>query len=233
MKKVPKRSHKRRIRWKVFIPFVFLLFLIGYFFYSLLNLPIKHVLITGNNLIKDYEIMEETGLKEYPKLFKYSSATIKKKIENFDLVNSVKVKKNLFGKVTITIVEAKVLFYNRNNSAYVLSNGKEMVEGNFSGIPFLINYVPSAIYERLVKELANVSFDVLSLISEIEYAPSMSKDIVLDDTRFLLRMNDGNRVYINLIHMDRINMYTKVYTLLSANGILYLDSDNENAYFGS
>ncbi len=231
--KKQKRKVKRRIKWKAFFLLIFVLFLIGYFFYTIFNLPIKQVLIKGTNLISDYEIMERAGLKEYPKLFKYSSNTIRKKIESFDLVDSVKVKKNLFGKITIEIKEATVLFYNRNNSAYVLSNGKETPEGNFTGVPFLDNYVQSDIYERLIKELANLNPESLSLVSEIEYTPWKSKDVVLDDTRFLFRMNDGIKVYINLIHMDRLDWYAAMYTTLTKNDnfYLFLDSD-ENVHYG-
>ena len=156
---------------------------------------------------------------------------MEKNISTLDLINKVEVKKNLFGKVSIFVEEAHVLFYNRNNSTYVLSNGTETVKGNYEGIPFLINYVKSDVYERLVKELAKVKKESLALVSEIEYSPSKSGDIILDDTRFLLRMNDGNEVYINLVNIDRLDMYALSYTTLTQKGILYLDSDNGGAWF--
>ena len=44
-------------------------------------------------------------------------------------------------------------------------------------------------------------------------------------------MNDGNQVYINLLHMDRLDMYALTYTTLMEKGTLYLDSDNNSAWF--
>ena len=87
--------------------------------------------------------------------------------------------------------------------------------------------------ERFIKELERVSNENLMLISEIEYAPSRSGEIVIDDTRFLLRMNDGNEVYINLINIDRLNTYPLIYSLFDEKGILELDSDNERVVFRS
>ena len=44
-------------------------------------------------------------------------------------------------------------------------------------------------------------------------------------------MNDGNEVYINLVNIDRLDMYALSYTTLTQKGILYLDSDNGGAWF--
>lgn len=231
MKKQKKKKIKRHVKWKTLFGFIgvfFLVFSLGYYYF---NVTTKNILIEGNELLKDYEIIEASGLKEYPKMNKYSINTLEKRIKTLDLVENVKVKKNLFGKITIKIEEARVLFYNRNNSTYVLSNGNETINGEYSGVPFLINYVKKEVYERLVKVLSRVQPESLSLISEIEYSQSMSGDVVLDDTRFLLRMNDGNQVFINLIHMNRLDMYALTYTTLNGKGILYLDSDNDSVWF--
>lgn len=231
MKKKQKKLVKRHIKWKTFFLFLSAVLLIFSFGYYLVHLRVKNIYIVGNNIIKDYEIIEASGLKEYPKMSKYTKRALEKNISTLDLVANVKVKRNLLGTVTIKMEEAHVLFYNRNNSSYILSNGRETIQREYTGVPFLINYVKSDVYERLIKELANVKQESLALISEIEYTPSMSGDIVLDDTRFLLRMNDGNQVYINLIHMDRLDMYALSYTTLTEKGILYLDSDNDSVWF--
>ncbi len=227
-----KTKIKRHIKWKAFFLFLLICVLLFSLAFYIWNLHVKNILILGTTNIADYEIIEASGLKEYPKFTKYSSRTIAKNIENLDLVATAKVKKNIFGQVTIQIEEARVLFYNRNNSTYVLSNGVETIEGDYNGVPFLNNYVQSNVYERLVKELAHVKPESLALVSEIEYSQSMSGDIVLDDTRFLFRMNDGNHVYINLVNMDRLDLYALTYTTLGEEkGTLLLDSDNGNVVF--
>ena len=97
----------------------------------------------------------------------------------------------------------------------------------------MINIVPDTLYERLIKEFASIKLDSLKLISEIEYSPSKSGEIIIDDTRFLLRMNDGNQVHINLINMNRLDMYAYTYAAIpsSKKGIWELDSDSESIYW--
>lgn len=231
MTKKPKKKVKLHIKWKALFLFVFITFLFFWMGYTFFNLRVKTIFIYGNENLKDYEIIEISGLKEYPKMNKYTSRTLERNIKSLDLISDVDVKKSINGKITIQIEEARVLFYNRNNSTYVLSNGKETASDTFSGIPFLNNYVESDVYIRLIQELSNLKKDSLSLVSEIEYSPSKSGDVVLDNTRFLLRMNDGNQVFINLLHMDRLDMYALTCTTLTEKGILYLDSDNDSVWF--
>lgn len=233
MQKKQIKKVKHHIKWKPFMVLLVTLLVIFSSIYYISNLKIKHIYITGNSYLTDKEIIEIANIKNYPKMQKYSVRTLKKKISTLDLVSSVKIKKSWLGKLTIKIEEAKVLFYNRNNASFVLSNGKETTKGDYIGVPFLINYVPNSIYERLVSELSKINNDSIMLISEIEYSPSKSGEVVIDDTRFLLRMNDGNQVYINLINIDRLDMYALIYTGLNEKGILELDSDNDNVYFHS
>ncbi len=224
---------KRKLKIKTFIKFIIVIVLIVISSYYLFNLPIKNIYIKGNNYLSDGEIISAAKIKNYPRLFKFSSNTIKKNIKKLDLISSCKVKKSLFGKVVIEVEEESPLFYNRNDSIYVLSNGKKTNDYEFIGIPYLVNYVPDNIYERLVKNFQKIDNESIKMISEIEYSPSKSKDVVIDDTRFILRMNDGNIVYINLINIDRLNSYHLIYSALHEKGILELDSDNENVVFKS
>lgn len=233
MEKNKKKEKKLHLKLKSLFVLLFFLFLVVGVAYYIYNMPIKNILIEGTDNLTDKEIIEVAGIKDYPRMFKYSTSLLKKKISTLDLVDSVSISKNIFGRITIKIKEARVLFYNRTNSTYVLSNGKETILGDYEGVPFLVNDVITQIYERLIKELSKVESDSLALISEMEYSPSMSGDIVIDDTRFLLRMNDGNQVYINLINIDRLDTYPLIYTLFTEKGVLELDSDNSRVVFKS
>ena len=84
-------------------------------------------------------------------------------------------------------------------------------------------------YLRLISELKEIDDDILALISEMEYQPWKSNDIIVDDTRFFLRMNDGNVIYVNLINWQKLNNYMTIYsTLGDAKGVLQLDSSLGN-----
>ena len=74
--------------------------------------------------------------------------------------------------------------------------------------------------------MGNLDYGIISSISEIEYSPDKSSTgSILDETRFMFRMNDGNIVYINLDKLDNMKYYFKIYASLNnKKGILHLDS---------
>ena len=76
------------------------------------------------------------------------------------------------------------------------------------------------------------------MISEIEYDPDKLNDVVLDETRFLLRMNDGIKVYVNVYNLKKMNNYLEIYDAIlknnsPKNACLYLDSNSKNYIYGS
>ena len=67
-----------------------------------------------------------------------------------------------------------------------------------------------------------IDSNVISLINEIEYDKT-----AYDSERFLLTMNDGNTVYINISRLHLLNKYIDIVKKLdNKKGILYLDSGN-------
>ena len=189
-------------------------------------------------MISDLEIIEMAEIKDYPRIFSAKSFGIKNRLKKLDLVNDVKISRDFFGKLTINIDEANVLFYNKSNDKIVLSNKKEIdFNQNYLGVPTLINYVPNDIYNKLIEGLNYVDKDVLKMISEIEYSPFKTKDgDIIDDTRFLLRMNDTNLVYMNTINIKKMNKYIELASAFLAtndesHGILYLDSAIDGSYY--
>lgn len=230
-----KKKVKRKLNIKAFIALLLVIYLIAMIVYYFLSMPIKNIYITGTKNISDHEIIEAAGIKDYPSIIKLNSFKIKDKVKKLDYVEDVKIRRNLFGKLTIEIKEAKILFYNKNIEKLVLSNGKEITDDNTYGYATLINYVPKNIYQKLIKSLNKIDNNILGSISELEYSVSKSGEKVIDDTRFILRMNDGNTVYINLINIKNLNKYQSIYaTLNNVLGIVYLDSSsNENIYFKS
>jgi cell division septal protein FtsQ len=221
---------KRRLNIKGLIFLLLVIYIIVMLFYTFLSMPIKNIYIKNTSLLTDNEVIEAAGIKDYPSIFKISSKKLEKKIESLELVNSVSVTKTIFGKLVIDIDEATPLFYNRNTNKVMLSNYKE-VEYNtrYLGIPTLINYVPSDLLESFVSAFNKVDTDIIKMINEIEYDPDISDDITIDAERFLLRMNDTNIVYINILNIKRLNDYKDIFsTMGSIKGTVYLDSYNSD-----
>ena len=230
------KKKKRRLNKKRFAIFILIIISIILCIYYLLNIRVTNIKILGTKNISDNEIIEITNLKNYPKLFSIPIFKLENDIKKIDLVNKVKVSKNLYGRVTITIDEAKILFYNKSIDKLVLSNHKEVDKKNYLGVASLINYVPSDIYNELIDGLSKIDDDILNMISEIEYSPSKTASgETIDDYRFMLRMNDTNTVYMNTINIKKLNKYLEITsTILNTNeessGILYLDSSIEDSF---
>ncbi len=228
-----KKVKQKRLNFKKLLILILILYVISYTGYYLFKMPIKNIIITGTTNISDYEVITTAKIKDYPSIFKTSANTLEKRLKTLDLVKDVNIKKNLKGILTINITENKLLFVNKSTNLLILENGKEIKNDNYMGVPTLINYVPSDLYEKLIKALGKVNNDVLYSISEIEYSQYLSAtNEVIDNERFLLRMNDDNMVYVNINNITKLNKYKQIVSSLENKGILYLDSkDEENFVF--
>ena len=214
-----KKKNKKKIILKILIIIIILGSLTFYF----KNMKIKNIYVTGNNNLKDQEIIELAGINNYPNLFQISSKKIEKKIKLNPLIDSVKVKKTFLGKITINIKEYNLLLKNEIDNTIYLDNGQKITNDiNIIGLPTLTNDVDKDILNNFLKKLNTINKDILSKISEITYSPNeYDKDL------FLFLMNDGNYVYITTTRLDNINKYENVLLELEGKkGIIYLDSGN-------
>ena len=229
-----KGKTKKRINKKGLLVVILALYLIIMAFYYVWKLPVKTIIVKGNNLVNDNVIINAAGLDSNTKLLILSQKKVEDDVSRIPLIDKVEVKKVLDGSIIINVKEAKVLFYNKLNNNYVLSNKKETLDiENNLGIPTLNNYVPSDIYNNLITKLSKIDIDIIYLISEIEYNPDIKNDITIDGNRFLLRMNDGNTVYINLANIDKLSNYKEIFSTLDGKGILNLDSSSDKVIFTS
>lgn len=230
------KKKKRKIKLGgllVLILAIYLLITLGIYIYKM---PIKRVVVSGNTYLKDNYIIDYLDLDK-SSILSVSKNSIKKKLKELDLISDVNIKKNYLGILYLEVKEDKVLFYNLSSKKVILSSGKEIEnDKEYLGIPVLINYVPDEVLEEFIDKFNRIDKENISLISEIEYAPSIINDKVVDDKRFLFRMNDGNVVYINTINIEKYNSYLEIYEALvnksgDTKGCLYLDSNSENKHF--
>lgn len=227
------KKKERKINIIGLIVIILVVYLTASFVYYLMTLPIKNIYIYGNNFVSDAEIIEIAGIKKYPSMIKVGRNKLKKKLLKNAFIDNVKIKKKLNGTIKITVNESKPLFYNRNTNKIVLLNGKEVDSKLSYKVPSLINIVPNDLYKKLVNAFSKVNYDIILQISEIEYSPDVINGKTIDSDRFLLRMIDGNSVYINPVNIKRLNNYFDVYDRLPDNvkGTLYFDSNSDNNMF--
>lgn len=219
-KKVKKKVKVRILPFLIVFICMGLLFLFGK---ALLEMPIFNIIVTGNDMITDQEIIELAEIEEYPSFLLTFSTSIEKKIESSPWISSCKVSKGFFGKVKIKVNEAIPLFEKVEEKLVVLSNSKEIPSDDYNyPITGLLNHVPSTKYKTLIKQMNKINSSVRYLISEMTYLPNDQ-----DKDRFLLYMSDGNYVYLTLTKFEHINYYEQVLEKLDGRkGILYLDSGN-------
>ena len=213
-----KVKKKRKLKVKnVFLVFLFIiLMLLGIAF--LTDIKINNIVIKGNSLYSDWEIIEMARLDNYPSSLKTLSSSIEKRLEKDAYVNNVEVERPSLTKVVINIEENLPLFYYLPAEKTILADKTE-VDDNFP-VPTVINYVPDKVYSKFLKAIASVNYDIVKRISEIKYDPNE-----VDEGRFFLTMNDGNQVYLTLNKFDKIDNYLDIIKEFdNKNGILYLDS---------
>ena len=167
--------------------------------------------------MSDQDIIEIANLQNYPRAFFVFSNSLEKKLSDNSFISKVNVHKK-FTKIYISVVENRPLFYDNVNNKTVLMDGTVVSE--IYNVPILENSVNSDIYSSFLNQLSLLNSDVYSNISEISYVPN---DV--DNSLFLLSMNDGNYIYVNLDKFSSVNKYfDMVVNFNNHKGILYLDS---------
>lgn len=227
-KKIKKKTKIKFIPILILILFIVIAFFLVSFF---INVKTKNIYIYGNNILTDQEIIELADIEDYPSFIKTSISKIEKKIKTNQYIKEVKVKKSLIATINITVIEYDLLFEKQSDGKIVVDVNTEITnEGTIVNLPVLVNYVPDTIYSEFIVEMKNINSNIRNKISNIEYSPND-----YDKERFLLYMNDGNKVYVTLAKdkttkkskFNLINKYDEIYpTLGGKKGTLNLDSGN-------
>ena len=206
------------------------IYILCYGFYYLINEPIRHIEITGNEYVLDSDILRVSKLKDYPSILKYRNKTIEKRIKSLELIYEVDVKKTLDHTIKINIKENKPLFY--YNDKIVLSN-KDIILNNLKniyGIPTLTNNVKKEILNKFIENFSKLDDNIIYEMNEIEYYPLKNEDgKIITDDRFKIVMNDGNTIITNTKTVSVLNKYNDIYASLGdKKGTINLDSNKIN-----
>ena len=211
-----KKKRKLKVRKLFTVIFIFTLILLGLAF--LTDVKINNIIVKGNNLYSDWEIIKMAKLDDYPSSLKTLSRNIEKNLEKDNYINEVNVERPSLTKVVINVKENLPLFYYLPIDKTILTDKSE-TKDNFP-VPTVINYIPNKVYSKFLKAISSVDYDIVKRISEIKYDPNE-----VDEGRFFLTMNDGNRVYLTLNKFTKIDNYLDIIKEFdNKKGILYLDS---------
>lgn len=220
-----KNKKKKKLNIIKLLVFILIFYIIIYSIYSLFNMKIRNIVIKGNTYLKDYEIIEQANIKDYPPMLTLNKNKTINKLKELDLISDATIKKSFDFILTIEVVEKKIILEYDNN--YYLSDGSK-IKGSYLGTPTLVNYVPEGTLKKFLNEMGKLDYDIINSISEIEYSPTKNSDgNITDEDIFIFKMNDGMIVYISTDKLDIMNKYQKIYASLGdKKGILHLDKGN-------
>lgn len=228
------KNNKKKYKYKVknIIFFILLILLgIGIFNFSL-NLTIRDVILKGNEYLSYNEVISYTSLNDNTKVITFMSSTYEKQLIESPYIKSVEIDKNFFGDVEILIEENKPLFINNNDTTVILESKEEAnYRKDFLGLPTLTNSIEEDVFSDFINALLVIDFNLLYKISEISYEPNIKDGIVLDNERFIFKMNDGNTVHVNLVNIEKFLLYDDICEIEKSKGTIYLDSSNEGHIF--
>lgn len=215
---------KKKLRLLPFLIFIIVIAIIVFTCLFILDTKVKNIIITGNEVLSDDEIIDLAGLTNYPSFYKTLNLTMKNNISENPLIKNVDINRSFYHVIEINVDEYEILYKREDNGKYVLENNKEITLSKRTPytIPRLINEIPTNKLDIFIKYFKRIDLNIREKISEINYVPNE-----FDDDRFLLYMDDGNSVYLTLTKFRMINYYNDVLPQLDGKkGILYLDSGN-------
>ena len=227
-----KKVVKRRLRWQGVFFLASICAVFFFLFQAAMQVEIKTVKVSGNEYVKDAQIIKNAGFNESVKYFGFKSKKVCEDVVSDPLIKSCKIKRGLGFQIEIVVEENIPLFFYSSESSIVLSD-KSFVDGtNLYGLPTLINFVPEDVFSEFVDRLADIDGDIIRSIGEIEYTPTTSANgTYIDKERFIMDMNDGNTVIINNRNMSILNRYKKIYASIDKLGVYNFDCDYDNYIF--
>lgn len=199
MKKV-----KKKVKLK-FIPLLLMfliLVMLFFLFKHISKIKPSLILIRGNELLSDREIINEGNLREF-KYFSFNN-TSKKKLEKNKIIKKVDIKRKFLFTIEVTIEEKKVILYEKTSSLYILEDNEKVKINKNIEVPVLNNKIINTVEKSFINKFSLLNKSVKYRISEIFYQPTE-----YDSALFLMYMKDGNHVYVNVSNLEKLNHYDK------------------------
>ncbi|WP_339175457.1 cell division protein FtsQ/DivIB [Solibacillus sp. FSL R5-0691] len=212
--RVPAMKKRRRRRTNLkFLALVtiFLFIIIILLYFQLPYSDIKKIDIKGASLKEDTYYIEQSNLKIDDSLWGFKISEVEQAIAQHEWVKSVNVERKFLNEVQITIEEwQKVAYITQNGEFYpMLDNGIVFEESNEIvpiDAPIFRDFENENLRKKLLKELANLKPEVLSLISQINANPTEA-----DPYSITLFMNDGYEVRADANTLaEKLNYYPSI-----------------------
>ena len=207
-----KKRRRRRTNLKFLaLVTVFLFVIMILLYFQLPYSDIKKINIKGAQLKEDTFYIEQANLNIDDSLWGFKIPDVQQKIAQHEWVKSVEVRRKFLNEVEITVEEwQKVAYISKDGEFYpMLDNGVVFNEPNAIvpiDAPIFLKFEDESLRKKLLKELAKLKPEVLSLISQINANPSEA-----DPYSITLYMNDGYEVRADANTLaEKLNYYPSI-----------------------
>lgn len=207
-----RKRRKRRTNLKfAFLTTIFLFIILLLLYFQSPYSDMKEINIQGSNLKDETFYLNQSGLILDESMWGFKIGDIEKEIAKNDWIKSVDVQRKFVNTVEITIEEwHKVAYISREGDFYpMLDNGvifnesSEMVPVD---APIFLKFEDESLRKKILKQLALLKPEVLSLISQINASPLES-----DPYAITLFMNDGYEVRAEVNTLaEKLNYYPSI-----------------------
>ena len=107
-----KKIKRRKIKYKNVTVLLFVLILLLSICFYITNTRVENIYIEGNSILTDQQIIDEVGLRKYPKIIAINRKKMKENLIDNPYIENVEIKYgNLMREVKISIKENKPLLY--------------------------------------------------------------------------------------------------------------------------
>ena len=205
------RRKRRTNRKFTLLLIVFLLTLLGLLYFQSPYSHLQRIEVKGALLAPSEEYVKTTGLQKGQSMWEIRTGQAEELLEGNPWVQEASVKRSSFTSVEITVKEWKKAAYIESDAGFdlLLENGS--IYHSTDAIapidaPLLVNFENKKTTARMVKQLAELDSEILSMISQIESVPTET-----DPYRIRLFMNDGNEVRAIIpTFAEKMNYYPSI-----------------------
>lgn len=201
VQKTLKKRKKQRIKKRIKIIFGCLL-IIGIIYILMSDfLKIKSINIYENEMTSKEDILDCISIDHSTYIFMIDKDKMKEELKTLPTVKSSEVNVDIFGKVTITIEEAKAIAYaDYQGQIYEINNAGNILEINDNNklrelktLPKLQNFSSIDLLKQFAKGFQNVPSLMQNEISDILFDPQPA-----DETRLKCITKDNKILYIRI-----------------------------------
>lgn len=175
-KERPRRRSNRKL---LLLLFVFFVALLGVLFFQSSFSKIHRIVVEGNRLLAEEQIVEAAGIAVGDHFFAGRSSQWEERILKLGAVQEARVKKRFPGEVYIEVREFPVVALELTKDgeiAGLLANAASVPYGsveNAAARPVLSGWEDEVLKRRLTETLAEISAEYLQDISEIRPSPTV------------------------------------------------------------